>query len=419
MAGIKYFFTKTPGIGGRIKFGYADFIVEEIVDNRVCEAKRFICGNPEPEQLIIPQKESGKEYLHLDLEKINKDLHDALRHIARSLHCSRNRISYAGIKDKRAITCQRISIWNPNVELLREFRAKGIVLRNAVWSDRKIDLGDLKGNRFTVTIRNIALSKEEIEKRVKECFKELKKGIANYFGEQRFGGIRNISHLVGKEIIKENYENAVMLYLSSVAPEEEPETKKARELAAKRKFREALQTFPAKYRYEKAMLHHLIENEGDFIGALRKLPRKILFLFTHAYQACLFNELINKRVEHGIGLEAVENEPVEDNVPLGLLPGYDSKFSAGRIGQLERELLKEQNITFADFKVKKLKECSSAGSRRKIVMKPQNLKILQIGNDEFFAGKKFCKIRFELDKGCYATVLLREIMKKDDLYSVE
>jgi len=419
MTGIKYFFTKTPGLGGRIKLRYADFIVEEIIEDKLCEVKRFICENPKAEKLIIPQKEPGKEYLHLDLEKINKDLHDAIRYIARFLHCSRSRISYAGIKDKRAITCQRISIWNPNIELLQKFKAKGIVLRNATWSNRKIDLGDLKGNRFTVTIRNIALSKEEIEKILRECFKELEKGIANYFGEQRFGGIRNISHLVGKEIIKENYKNAVMLYLSATACEEESETKKARELAAKGKFKDALRTFPAKYRYEKAMLHHLIENEGDFIGALRKLPRKILFLFTHAYQAYLFNELINKRVEHGIGLKAVENEPTEDGIPLGLLPGYDSKFSPGIIGQLERELLREHKITFADFKVKKLKECSSAGSRRKIIMKPKNMRVLEIAEDEFFAGRRSCKIMFELDKGCYATVLLREIMKKNDLYSEE
>ena len=419
MTGIKHFFTSCPGIGGRIKYRYADFVVEEITANRICEAKRFVVENPEDETFKIPPKEAGKEYLHLDLEKINKDLHDAIRYIARFLHCSKDRISYAGIKDKRAVTCQRISIWNPNIERLQEFKAKGLVLRNPEWSKKKIDLGDLKGNRFTVIIRNIKLEEAEIKKRLKKCFEEIKKGIPNYFGEQRFGGIRGISHLVGNAIIKENYKDAVMLYLSATAPEEEPETKKARELVAKGKLKEALNTFPKKYRYERAILHHLLENEKDFIGALRKLPRKILFLFTHAYQAHLFNELINKRIEHGIGLKPVDNEPAEGNIPLGLLPGYNSKFSPGIVGRLERELLKKEGITLADFRVKKLRECSSAGSRRKIVMIPKNLELLEVKDDEFFPGRKACKIRFELEKGCYATVLLREIMKKQDLYSIE
>ncbi|MCD6478990.1 MAG: tRNA pseudouridine(13) synthase TruD [Candidatus Diapherotrites archaeon] len=414
MTDIKHFFTKSAGIGGKIKHRYSDFIVEEILEKRICEVKRFVKSKEltKDEQLAVPENKEKLEYLHVNLEKINRDLHDAIRQISRFLHCSTNRIGYAGIKDKRAITCQRISIWKPDVERLKSFRSNSIALREAEWHSTAIDLGMLKGNRFTVTIRNIELEEEEIKKRVQSCFEEMEKGIGNYFGAQRFGGIRKVSHLVGKEIIKGNYENAVMLYLSAVAPEESEEVKNARALAAQHEFKKALNAFPIKYRYERMMLHHLATRNNDFIGALRKLPRKILFLFTHAYQAYLFNELINKRIEHGIGLNPVKNEPSEDGIALGLLPGYDSKFSPGIIGTLERELLKEHGITFADFKVKVLKECSSAGSRRKIVMFPKDMELLEIADDEFFEGKKFCTIRFTLEKGCYATIVLREITKQ-------
>jgi len=411
MTGIKYFFTKTEGIGGKIRHRYADFIVEEIHQEHICNVEKdsvHAC-------LQIPENKENLEYLHCDLQKTNRDLHDAIRQIARFLHCSSKRIGYAGLKDKRAITCQRISIWKPDVEKLKLFRSNSIVLRNAIWQKNAIELGMLKGNRFTVTIRNIDLSEDMIKSRIENCFEEMKKGIANYFGAQRFGGIRKVSHLVGKEIIKGNYENAVMLYLSSVAPEESEEVKKARMLAAKREFKDALNAFPKSYRYERIMLHHLLGKKDDFIGALRKLPRKILFLFTHAYQAYLFNELINKRVEHGIGLNAVENEPSENGIALGLLPGFDSKFSPGEIGRLERELLKAEGIDFSKFRVKELKECSSAGARRCVAMFPQNMALLSISDDEFFKGKKCCTITFELEKGCYATIPLREITKLEDI----
>ncbi|MEM4662950.1 MAG: tRNA pseudouridine(13) synthase TruD, partial [Candidatus Diapherotrites archaeon] len=266
-----------------------------------------------------------------------------------------------------------------------------------------------------VTIRNIDLEPKEIERRVNCCLDEIKNGIANYFGSQRFGGIRKISHFVGREIIKGNYEKAVMLYLCEASPQEREDVKEARLLASKNDLKGALDKFPKQYRYERILLHHLISNNNDYVGALRKLPKKITFLFTHAYQAYLFNKIISKRISAGIGLKPQENEPTEDGVALGLLPGYDSSFTPGIIGKIEREVLSEENIDFSMFKVKSLKECSSAGARRKIVMFPKNMTLISTEYDEFFNGKSRCTIKFDLEKGCYATIVLREIMKLEEV----
>ena len=113
--------------------------------------------------------------------------------------------------------------------MLEDTHWKGLRLSNPSWEDWKLDLGKLKGNRFSVVIRNIDLEKEDIEKRIKQGIKEInEKGIANYYGEQRFGGIRNISHLVGKELIKGNLKNAVMLYLTATDIKEDEELRNAR-----------------------------------------------------------------------------------------------------------------------------------------------------------------------------------------------
>lgn len=409
-----FYSTKCKGIGGQIKRLYTDFVVEEIGEKRVCEATAFLTDGFYAEQLSVPER-SG-EYLHLDLEKINKDLHSVIRQLARFLHVSRKRIGYAGLKDKRAVTCQRISVWNPETKLIEKFHAKGVRLRNPEWCNEKIDLGKLKGNRFTVTIRDIDLKEKEIEKRVKDCFQEMKKGIANFFGEQRFGGIRAISHLVGRELIKQNFENAVMLYLTAAAVEEEKEVKEARaNLAKTRNYSAALKEFPLKYRYERAILNSLCENKNDFVKAFRALPLRLRFLFTHAYQSFLFNELVKKRIEEDIGLNPIEGEPQSNGIALGLLPGFDSSFSPGEIGELERDLMEKEGISFADFKIPDLKECSSKGARRKLLLFPKKMKLVQIGGDELFETKCFCTVSFELDKGSYATVVLNELLKNPNI----
>ncbi|PIU21181.1 MAG: tRNA pseudouridine(13) synthase TruD [Candidatus Diapherotrites archaeon CG08_land_8_20_14_0_20_34_12] len=411
------YFTKCKGIGGEIKRRYSDFIVEEIQENgRICEVKYFTQENAPHEKILLPENMDNKEYLQFDLEKINQDMNFAIRIIARKLQISPKRIGYGGLKDKRGITCQRISIWNPNIKLLEDTHWKGLRLSNPDWEDWKLDLGKLKGNRFTVVIRNINLPKEEIEKRLTEGIKEINEnGIANYYGEQRFGGIRNISHLVGKELIKEDVKNAVMLYLTATDIKEDEELRKARlKLAETEDFSLAIKMFPIKNRFERSMIHHLCKYPNDFAGAFSKMPKKFRFLFTHAFQGYLFNKIIDKRLELGLGLLALEGEKSEDRIAMGLLAGYESKFSDNeKIADIEKNLLEEENIKFEDFKLKVMAECSSKGAYRKLVIFPKDIKLIEIRADEFYEGKQCCSLSFDLEKSCYATVVLRELMKDE------
>ncbi len=413
-----HYSTTTKGFKGRIKRRYSDFIVEEIKKNgEKCKIERFDNQNNENKKPAqVPENSEKLEQLHFDLEKINTDLTLALKIISRFLGCSQKRIGYAGLKDKRAITCQRISIWKPNIERLEKLNLRGIELRNGSWGKKRIELGDLKGNSFTITIRDIDLNEKELKKRINKCFKEMKKGIPNYFGEQRFGGMRQITHLVGKQLVLGNIKKAVMLYLTYPNEKEENEIKKARKNLKKTKnFKQALKDMPVKQKYERAMLQHLSIHPKDFTGAFAKIPKKMRFLFTHAYQSYIFNEIINKRFETGIGLGLQKGEPEEKGIPVGLLPGYESSFSKGKIGKLEKEILKKEKVSFKDFKLKKLAECSSKGHRKEIVLFPKKLKIVKIDEDEFFEKKLKCVISFELDKGAYATAVVKEILKQKEI----
>jgi len=409
--------TKGKGVGGRIKQRVTDFIVEEIgLNESKCSVQRFLAGRTvEGRSAKVPEKPVDKDQLILVMEKFNLDQNTALRKIARFLQTSRKRIGFAGMKDKRALTCQKISIWNPKIELVEGFNANNLDLRQAEWSDKRIELGDLKGNHFRITIRGIELSKEETKERIESLSTELDKGIANYFGEQRFGGIRSVSHLVGKEIFKENLKEAGLLYLTKTSEKEDEKITEARKtLAETMDFKNALRMYPIPYRFERAMLNHLNVKPNDWKGAFNALPKNLRLMFIHAFQSHLFNEIINERLKQGIGLKAVEDDVVdEQGFPTAPLIGFETVFAEGKIGGLEKKILEMEGIELHEFKVAVFPEMSSKGSRKRIVLKPLNPRLIGIEEDEINEGKIKAVIEFDLGKGDYATTILREITKTE------
>ena len=240
----------------------------------------------------------------------------------------------------------------------------------------------------------------------------MRRGIANYFGEQRFGGIRKITHLVGREFIRGNAREAVMLYLTHTNEKEQEDIREARErLAETNDFSEASNVFPLKYRYERAMIHHLCKFPNDFVGAFAKLPKQLRYLFTHAYQSYLFNRVIDERFRNGIGLKSVKGDILIENHPTAPLFGFESELAAGKAGEIEEMVLRKEGVELREFRVKRTPELSSKGTRKSIVLVPKHLRLLGIHKDEFFEGKLAARVSFELPKGSYATTVLRELMK--------
>src|SRR3989338_5868353 len=97
------FFTRTQGIGGRIRGLVEDFAVEE-----------------------IPKEVPGEGNMQFWMEKRNWDNNLALRAIAKTLHCSASRIGVAGTKDKRAVTKQRVSVFGVSKEQVEKIKVPGI-----------------------------------------------------------------------------------------------------------------------------------------------------------------------------------------------------------------------------------------------------------------------------------------------------
>ncbi len=388
--------TKTEGIGGRIKQRIEDFVVEEMPLQKSSETNGKI---------------ETCEYIVFSLEKFNWDTNQILKLIAKKLHVAADRFRIAGTKDKRALTRQRISLWDPDRKLeepLKEVRVRDIKIYNIRRGDR-LRLGELEGNKFEITIRGISLKEEEIKNRLDALFNEMKKGMPNVFGPQRFGETRPVTSAVGKEMLRGNFEMAVKIYVADYFEAEPDDAKKARRYLSENwnieGFKKSAELFPYRLKNERSMLFYLQEHPQDFAGALRRLPKRLRKMFLNAYQSEIWNSVAEEYYAQEKGKKEISNI----KIPLA---GYDTELDdEDAVHKRIINMLKKGKIRLADFAMRGMPELKCFGSSRELLLFPKSMKIVKIEDDEFNAGKKAAQISFSLPAGSYATIVLKEIMK--------
>lgn len=129
-----------------------------------------------------------------------------------------------------------------------------------------------------------------------------------------------------------------------------------------------------------------VEN-NDSVKSLRSLGLKKLKFYIHAYQSELWNQLAKKSKKKIVPIIGFLTEGND----------YDS-------------ILKQEGITKKDFIIRSIPEISSEGSERELIIKINNFKTLEYSNDELNPHKKKQIITFTLQKGSYATVVIKNLI---------
>lgn len=407
--------SKSPGIGGVIRQFPEDFVVEEALADG---------SRAEVEQAKKAVEVAGRgRYLACVLVKRNWDTILAVEAIARQLGMSAENIHVAGLKDAKAITAQHISIGRVTPEQVSQIKIRDINLFPFRFVNEKIYSGLLLGNHFHIMIRAIEHSPSVIEKRMKNTWQVLSSlgGIPNFFGHQRFGTVRPITHLVGKHIVRGQWEDATLTFLARSSEHEHLESKKARQrLRDTRDFKAALHDFPWQLKYERFMLRHLAKHPSDFIGAFKRLPIILCKLFVQAYQSFLFNKFLSARIKHEIPLNQALNEDytwkVNNTTRVALpLVGPRQPISAGRQGDIEKEILDKEKIRPNDFHVPQMPRISAPGRLRTVLAPIDSFSVEKATGDQSNRSKRRIRVGFMLPSGSYATVVLREFMKPQNM----
>jgi tRNA pseudouridine13 synthase len=408
--GMRCYASDAEGIGGKLRTVAEDFVVEE----------------------IPPHAPAGAgPYLICRLTKKNWEHQHAIKEIAKKLGISHRRIGWAGTKDRRAVTTQYISLYKVNREAVHTLRLKDISLEPIREQNAALGLGDLGGNRFSIVIRDC--SEIHLETTVERIAADVAAGIPNYYGLQRFGGIRPVTHRVGERILLEDYEGAVLTYIGHAYPQESEEVRKVRqEFSDTRDPKAALAALPVAMGYERAMLQHLHNRPGDYAGALCELPPKLLSMFVSAFQSYLFNEALSARLESGLSLTDIEpgdrlifangREDIVTTANTGtaarliergrcsiaiFMPGRDPFTPSSESERRIAAIMEERGIGAESFrKASDFVRTAFTGALRPVALTTHVVAAVE-GTD--------VKLSFTLPPGQYATTVAREFMKADPI----
>ena len=404
--GIEFYASGGAPCSGRAKSFPDDFVVEE----RLTDVSFAEEGRPDSYPLYRVQKRS------VDTLHMAKDL-------ARELRCD---VSYGGLKDKRAVAVQYVT---PTSR--RSLRPARVAKENYTaelvgYVAHPMSRARIAGNSFNVVLRDCC---EDVGARVEEAMRlSERRRVPNYYGLQRFGTFGAGTHLIGKTIVKREFEEAVRLLLGASFPGESEADRAATEAMLMQRYDEGIRFMPAGKDVERLVAMELIQHPHEWVRALRRVPIRLRRLYVQAYQSYIFNRTLSIAIAEGEDISKMEpgdnwaeesldglltsaprgvrEIPTARAVPMAQVVGYAFRDYGSRFDRGLGAVLESEGVKPSSFYVKEMQEVSAEGGFRR----PH----LALRDASWNIDGQTVTIKFTLGRGQYATILIREILKPRD-----
>jgi tRNA pseudouridine13 synthase len=383
--GISVYSTNFTGCGGKIRTKFEDFQVSEVLSKKALDSI-----SEEGNYAVYKLKKSGIDTTH-SLSNIFKKY--------------RIRLKSLGLKDASAVTEQFVCS-EQKTKSIDNISEKKYLIKKIGFVKKPLSKKDMIGNRFQIKINDIS---DDLAK-----FNEYEK-ILNFYGYQRFGSKRPVTHLIGKALLQKNYAKAITLLLTFTSKYDSTENTQLREkLSDQSNYSKLLEEIPFQMDLERIVVTEMIKDDNPK-NAIRAIPLAIRRFYVQAYQSFLFNLTLSAAFTDGEDLFSPQEGDVcyDKNGLLGKFSNISSQrlsvpfigysyYKKTRFNYHISKILEREEITPKDFFLKDMQEVSNEGGFRNSSIQCDDVKV----NHDI--------ITFTLSRGSFATMVLREIMRPED-----
>jgi tRNA pseudouridine13 synthase len=348
---------------------------------------------------------------------------EAIAEVLSRWNIERRRISYGGLKDRHATTMQHFSIAHgPKTG----FSDRSMQVEYLGQIPRPFHAKDIQANRFDIRLRKIATSQRDNLDRNADWLGRF--GVINYFDDQRFGSIGQSGELIGMHWCKLNYERALYIAMAEQNPHDRPREREQKEI---------LRTYWGQWEKCKAMLDrshrrsivtYLLDHPVDFKRALALVRQDLRSIYIAALQSWIWNRWVSRLIERFNNQETSRYLPSKSgalalpelvteerqrawrsdwNMSLPLPSARQHQWPNGTLDALD-SVVEELGLTVRELRLKFPRDTFFSRGQRDVLLFAKDFKATWECDDTKH-GNSDWKLAFELPRGAYATMIIRQL----------
>lgn len=369
---------------------------------------------------------NGGAYALYRLTKKSLGTPEALELLGRRWNVARQRISYGGLKDRHAVTRQFVTIRGGQKRNLREKLLEVAYLGQA---DRPFTSRDIAANRFEIVIRD--LSEQAAAAAVQALEAVGRAGLPNYFDDQRFGSVGQSGEFIARAWCRGDYERALWLALADPNEDDRADERDQKRILRENwgRWKECKAALARSHR--RSIVTYLADKppeNPDYRGAFARLKIDLRGLYLSAYQSHLWNQMLAATLRTRISSEHLADvslklgplpfflEPSSTELAelrtLDLpLPSARLHLDEGPLLELIREILAREGLELRELRVKYPRDSFFSKGNRAAVISVPNI-AHEVSADDLYPKRRKLKLRFDLPRGSYATILVKRITEQ-------
>ncbi len=365
------------------------------------------------EEIALPGGERGA-YAYYRVEKRNLTTLAVRDRLAARLKVTPSALVFPALKDASAEAIQYASVRKRGPEQIKE---RGFIAQRVKWGSRSLQPKDVLGNRFVVVARDLA--EADVPALTDALHKLEAEGLPNYFDEQRFGSLSD-KGFIGKAILLRDAEQVVRFYLEEQMRGDPADVREFKVLVKSHwgQWGFLLHQAPRPSNF-RSVITYLKDHPHDYGKAVNLIQDRLLSIYLSAYQSWVWNHITACYLESlsptSLAVEIVDVPfllPEAGAVPDAAkalevdLPRLTARYE-GVVGEAAQAVFDMEGLTLHDFKARILRRVYLARGERTVWFKPAAVEVGAPYPDDYTPGKQAVTVKFTLQSGCYATLVMK------------